>query len=114
MLDRPDVLAWHATASCQTQACLSDDQAVAAACERLQQGTVDCLWLQLWALADLYEDRSDPSLCMPLSERVVIQLSRPSMRHHIHSVHALCILYMVCHEHYILIREMTYCTIHEI
>ncbi|KAL0046858.1 hypothetical protein WJX82_000075 [Trebouxia sp. C0006] len=58
MLDRPDVLAWHATASCQTQACLSDDQTVAAACECLQQGTADCLWLQLWALADLYEDRA--------------------------------------------------------
>ncbi|DBA69583.1 TPA: hypothetical protein ACH3X2_012658 [Trebouxia sp. C0005] len=57
MLDRPDVLAWHATASCQTQACLSDNQTVAAACKCLQQGTVDCLWLQLWALADLYESR---------------------------------------------------------
>lgn len=57
ILDRPDVLAWHATESCQTQACLSDNQTVAAACECLQQGTVDCLWLQLWALADLYENR---------------------------------------------------------
>ncbi|DBB01166.1 TPA: hypothetical protein ACH3X1_001053 [Trebouxia sp. C0004] len=57
MLDRPDVLAWHATAACQTQACLADNQTVAAACVCLQQGTVDCLWLQLWALADLYENR---------------------------------------------------------
>lgn len=93
MLDRPDVLAWHATASCQTQACLSDDQTVAAACECLQQGTADCLWLQLWALADLYENRSDSILCVPLSECFVIELSRPSMLHCTRSLH---IFYACC------------------
>ena len=57
MLDRPDVLAWHATQSCQTKACLTDEQTVDAACQCLRQGTADFVWLQLWALADLYEDR---------------------------------------------------------
>ncbi len=99
MLDRPDVLAWHATASCQTQACLSDNETVAAACECLQQGTVDCLWLQLWALADLYENRSDSILCVPLSECLVIELSRPSMRHYIHSLQTIYAYFTWCTIH---------------
>ena len=57
MLDRPEVLAWHASSTCKAVACLSDKQAVDQAEQCLQQGSADVFWLQLWTLADLYENR---------------------------------------------------------
>ena len=57
MLDRPDVLAWHATPSCKIQAVLSDEQAVALTCQCLEEGAADVIWLQLWTLADHHESR---------------------------------------------------------
>lgn len=56
MLDRPEVLAWHASSTCKGLACLSDEQAVAQAGLCLQEGSADVIWLQLWTLADLYEE----------------------------------------------------------
>ncbi|KAL3162472.1 hypothetical protein ABBQ32_010134 [Trebouxia sp. C0010 RCD-2024] len=58
MLDRPEVLAWHASPTCKTTACLADEQAVAQASLCIQEGSADVIWLQLWALADLYEDKA--------------------------------------------------------
>ncbi|KAL3141146.1 hypothetical protein ABBQ38_003496 [Trebouxia sp. C0009 RCD-2024] len=58
MLDRPEVLAWHASPTCKAIACLADEQAVAQASRCIQQGSADVIWLQLWALADLYEDKA--------------------------------------------------------
>ena len=57
MLDRPEVLAWHASSTCKTLACLSDEQAVTQARQCAQEGSADVIWLQLWTLADLYENR---------------------------------------------------------
>lgn len=57
MLDRPEVLAWHASSTCKAVACQSDEQAVDQAGQCLQQGSANVVWLQLWALADLYENR---------------------------------------------------------
>ena len=57
MLDRPEVLAWHASVTCKGLACLSDEQAVVQAGLCLQEGSADVIWLQLWTLADLYEEK---------------------------------------------------------
>ena len=57
MLDRHEVLAGHASSTCKAIACLSDEQAVNQAGQCLQQGSADVIWLQLWTLADLYENR---------------------------------------------------------
>ena len=57
MLDRPDVLGWLAAPTCQTQTCCSDEETAEAACLLLRKGSADMIWLQLWGLAHLYEDR---------------------------------------------------------
>ena len=57
MIDRSDVLGWLATPSCNSQTTSSDQGTVEAACQCLEQGTADLLWLQLWALSDLQEAR---------------------------------------------------------
>ena len=57
MIDRSDVLSWLANPSCKSQTTSTDQDTVEAACQCLQQGTADLLWLQLWALSDLQEAR---------------------------------------------------------
>ena len=57
MFDRPEVLAWLATHECPGTVCHTDAQTVHEAAHSLQSGATEFCWLQLWGLADLYEDR---------------------------------------------------------
>lgn len=57
MIDRSDVLSWLAIPSCKSQITSTDQDTVEAACQCLEQGIANLLWLQLWALSDLQEAR---------------------------------------------------------